>query len=270
VARWAWDVTPTRGGSDRILTLELQGLRPNGKPAGEQFLHDVAIAVNAQNKSIWARAGGALGVVDGIPLVVLIGVLGFFGYSAVRKRGRIGLAAERVAARLRGERRALKVFISYRRSDSGGYARNVYDTLAQRFGSEHVFYDVHSVAPGRDFVDVLNETLRKADVVLVVLGPTWAASTNDAGDRRIDDPSDYVRIEVESALVIRELLVIPVLVGGAKMPSEQTLPDSLKALTRRNATSLVDEHWRATLEALVDILRHLRDELERGHLTPST
>jgi photosystem II stability/assembly factor-like uncharacterized protein len=149
------------------------------------------------------------------------------------------------------------VFISYRRGDSGPYARNINDTLSARFGHERVFYDIDSIAPGRDFVDVLGEILNTANVLLVVIGPGWANVTDEQGGRRLDDPEDYVRLEVETALARPDLLVIPVLVGGAKMPAARSLPDTLAPLTRRNATSLTDEHWRATMDELIGILERV-------------
>src|SRR5436190_4239333 len=92
----------------------------------------------------------------------------------------------------------IRVFVSYRRSDSGAYARNMYDALTQHLGAQSVFYDIDSIAPGRDFVDVLGESLARADVLLVVIGPTWATCTDEDGERRLDDPNDYVRLEVQS------------------------------------------------------------------------
>jgi len=159
-----------------------------------------------------------------------------------------------------GPETSFHVFISYRRSDSGPYARNVYDALTQHFGEGSVFFDIDSIAPGRDFVDVLDETLTRADVLLVVMGPAWADVTDDGNDRRIDDPHDYVRLEVETALRSDHVRVIPVLVGGAKMPPANMLPESLASVTRRNAASLVDEHWRSTMDELVAVLERIRDE----------
>jgi hypothetical protein len=146
----------------------------------------------------------------------------------------------------------LNIFISYRRTDSRGDARSIYDALSRRFGREHVFFDIDSLKPGRDFIDALEETLDRATVMLVIIGPSWLTAADVHGQRRLDDPNDLVRIEVERSLLRgRELLIMPVLVGGAAMPDTDHMPPELRDLTRRQATSLIDEHWDTTLNALI-------------------
>ena len=157
--------------------------------------------------------------------------------------------------------RPFQIFISYRRGDSGPYARNLYDGLTQQFGEGSVFYDIDSIAPGRDFVEVLDDTLRRADVLLVVIGPSWLDVVDAQGARRLDDADDYVRLEVETALARRDLRVIPVLVGGAEMPAVDSVPEPLAPLCRRNAMSLIDDHWRSTMGELVDVLERVRSDL---------
>ena len=146
-----------------------------------------------------------------------------------------------------------RVFISYRRSDSSGHAGRIYDALCHRFGRDSIFFDVDSIAPGRDFVHALEDTLDQATVVLVVIGPGWVDAEDGSGGRRIDDPSDYVRREVAQALARGEdkLPVVPVLVNGATMPAEQALPSAISALPRRNAKSLFDEAFGPTMESLI-------------------
>ncbi len=117
------------------------------------------------------------------------------------------------------------VFISYRREDSGGYAGRIYDRLTSRLGRENVFFDVDAIPPGRDFVDVLSDRVGKCDALLAVIGKHWVASADGQNRRRLDDPSDFVRIEIEAALQ-RDVPVIPVLVDGAPMPQSGELPDA--------------------------------------------
>jgi ketosteroid isomerase-like protein len=138
------------------------------------------------------------------------------------------------------------VFVSYRREDSAGHAGRLYDALVARFGERSVFMDVE-LAPGIDFVDRITEAVGACDVLVVVIGPRWAAAPS-----RLDDPGDYVRLEVETALRRPDVRVVPALVAGARMPAPEDLPDSLRALTRRNAVELSDARWRYDTGRLAD------------------
>jgi hypothetical protein len=149
----------------------------------------------------------------------------------------------------------VKVFISYRRDDSEGHAGRMRDWLVRRFGEERVFQDVDSIDPGEDFVDKLGQKLAECDVVLAVIGRQWLTATDPGGFRRIDDPRDWVRLEIEMALE-RGVTIIPVLVRGAKMPGEADLPASLAPLARRNAIQ-IGPQWAADVE-------RLRDAIERA------
>src|SRR5919201_1232536 len=127
------------------------------------------------------------------------------------------------------------IFISYRRQDSPGYAGRLYDALAARLGEERVFIDVGAIEPGADFPQQINEAVRSCDVLLAVIGPEWATVTDARGRRRVDDPDDFVVIEVGTALREPDVKVIPVLVDGARMPMQDELPPALAALSRRQA-----------------------------------
>ncbi len=128
------------------------------------------------------------------------------------------------------------VFISYRREDSGGFAGRIY-RLTNRLGRKNVFFDVDAIPPGLDFVDVLSDRVGKCDALLAIIGKHWVSSADSQNGRRLDDPSDFVRIEIEAALK-RNVPVIPVLVDRAAMPQAGDLPDSLKKLTRRQAIEI--------------------------------
>src|SRR5262245_28389680 len=121
-----------------------------------------------------------------------------------------------------------KVFISYRRDDSSGFAHAVYRELLQHFPKDQLFMDVDTVEPGVDFVRVIEEAVSKCDVLVALIGKRWAIPSEDARSR-LDDPNDFVRLEISTALA-RDIRVIPVLVDGMKMPSEKLLPTSLKPL----------------------------------------
>ena len=145
---------------------------------------------------------------------------------------------------------------------SGGYAGRIYDRLTSRLGRENVFFDVDAIPPGRDFVDVLSERVGKCDALLAVIGKHWVASADGQNRRRLDDPGDFVRIEIEAALQ-RNVPVIPVLVDGAPMPQAGELPDSLKKLTRRQAIEISLTRFDSDAERLTDALSQLEDELRR-------
>jgi hypothetical protein len=131
-----------------------------------------------------------------------------------------------------------KIFISYRREDSIDIAGRIYDRLSTHFGRDSVFFDVDTIPLGIDFRNYLEDWIGRSDLVLVIIGPRWLDSRagGDAGTtgRRLDNPADFVRIEVASALA-RGIPVIPVLVGGATMPGPARLPDSLADLAFRHA-----------------------------------
>jgi hypothetical protein len=130
-----------------------------------------------------------------------------------------------------------KVFISYRRSDSIDICGRIYDRLVRDFGERNVFKDVDNIPFGVDFVEYLDDQVKECTVLLAVIGPKWVDVEDDKGRRRIADPNDFVRIEIESALK-RNILVVPLLVGGAGMPSVEDLPESLQPLTRRNGIEI--------------------------------
>jgi tetratricopeptide (TPR) repeat protein len=126
-----------------------------------------------------------------------------------------------------------KLFISYRREDSIAITGRIYDRLVQKFGETSVFMDVDSISPGADFRQVLREAVSKCDVCMVMIGEQWLEARQH-GIRRLDDPHDYVRIEIEAALT-REIPVVPVLIGQTPIPSADTLPPTLAKLVDHNA-----------------------------------
>jgi len=129
------------------------------------------------------------------------------------------------------------VFISYRRDDTAWPAARLYDLLAARLGRDRVFKDVDDIEPGQDFVARLNAAVADCDAVLVLIGRHWVTITDDSGRRRLDDPRDFVRLEVASALAGGKL-VVPILVDGAEMPRAESLPPDLAPLTRRQAVEI--------------------------------
>ena len=126
----------------------------------------------------------------------------------------------------------------YRRADSEEMVDRIYDTLAAAFGEAAVFRDIDAIPPGVDFPTYIQESLRECPVILVFIGKEWANCTDDRGGRRIEDPDDHVRIEVETALSLPGSRVIPIFVKHAQIPGEEELPESLRALRRRNGITV--------------------------------
>ena len=148
------------------------------------------------------------------------------------------------------------IFISYRRSDSQGEAGRLFDDLANHFGEQSVFMDVAAIEAGRDFRKAIEEGVAKCGVLLVMIGLEWLDAEDEAGTRRLNDPSDFVRIETASALK-RDIPVIPVLVRGARMPSAEQLPPELKELAYRNCIELTHARWKSDVQLLTEALRRL-------------
>lgn len=130
----------------------------------------------------------------------------------------------------------IQIFISYRRADSPEAAGRIYDRLKSHFGEKQVFFDIDSIPPGIDFRKYIIESVSKCDVLIVIIGERWFAK-DDNGVSRLEDPSDFVRIEIEAALK-RGIPVIPVPVGSAKEPTEAELPANIKDLHYRNASEV--------------------------------
>jgi uncharacterized membrane protein YhaH (DUF805 family) len=141
------------------------------------------------------------------------------------------------------------VFLNYRREDSSGTAGRLFDALSQRLSGVRVFMDVEGMEPGVDFVSVLEEKLVGCDYFLAVVGPHWANSRAENGSRRLDDPNDLVRLEIETALR-RGIRVVPVLVDGASMPQVAELPASLRGFATRNAVIVTHPNFASNVTDL--------------------
>ncbi|HEY3339327.1 MAG TPA: glycerophosphodiester phosphodiesterase family protein [Propionicimonas sp.] len=130
-----------------------------------------------------------------------------------------------------------RIFISYRRQETSWPARQLYEVLVGRFGAESVFKDVDDIDPGDDFVERITEAVASCDVLLALIGNQWLTMTDVEGRRRLDNPEDFVRLELTAALS-RGVRVVPILVDGAAMPRAEQLPPDLVALTRRQAVEI--------------------------------
>jgi uracil-DNA glycosylase len=147
-----------------------------------------------------------------------------------------------------------RVFINYRRQDSEGYVGRLFDHLVQHLKREEVFMDVDSIPPGADFVQVLDEAVMACDVFIAVIGPAWSDAKDEAGERRLEQWNDFVRIEIASALK-HDKRIIPVLVGQAKMPRPDQLPEDIRSLARRNAVPLSHLHFAGDVQKLAGVIK---------------
>jgi formylglycine-generating enzyme required for sulfatase activity len=145
------------------------------------------------------------------------------------------------------------IFISYRRVDSEGYAGRIYDRLQTCFGVNRVFMDITNISVGENFADAINQAIGSCGVVIVVIGPRWCSVLDEMGRKRLDDPNDFVRVEVQAALD-RDVLIVPVLVKGVKMPKSLDLPIDLRDLSLYQAIELRHRHFDADFFDLVVML----------------
>jgi len=148
----------------------------------------------------------------------------------------------------------VQVYLSYRRNDVGGYAGRLADALRQRLGAKSIFQDVTAIPLGQAFTAVIDRALDESDVVLAVIGPGWLTASTPEGRPRLLEPDDFVRLEVARALQ-REVRVVPVLVGGARLPTAAALPEDLQGLVERQGIVLRDESWYQDVESLARSLR---------------
>ena len=146
------------------------------------------------------------------------------------------------------------IFISYRRSDSQGESGRLFDDLIRQFGKDAVFMDVVGIDAGRDFRQAIDDSVQSCSVVLAMLGPLWLEAGDEQGSRRLDDETDYVRLEIAAALR-RDIPVVPVLLRGAKMPRSEQLPGEIADLAYRNAVELTHARWKSDMQVLIKALR---------------
>jgi TIR domain len=146
------------------------------------------------------------------------------------------------------------IFISYRREDTEGHAGRLFEDLRAAFGDDSVFMDVAGIEPGKDFRKVIDTKVASCSVLLCLIGRHWLGVKDTKGRSRLDDPADFVRLETGSALR-RDISVVPVLVHGATMPTQDDLPADLKELAFRNGVELTHARWDSDMQVLITALR---------------
>lgn len=157
---------------------------------------------------------------------------------------------------------ALKnAFISYRRADTKNLTHSLYKDLIREFSEQQIFMDVDDIQPGTDFVEEINKKLKDTHAMVVMIGPQWTTLENKDGQRRLFEPNDFVRIEVEQALK-KKIKVFPVLVDNAVMPAEHELPMSIKSLSRLHALSLSSKDFNYQQHQVQQIIKSLAPVLD--------
>ncbi|PQO41038.1 toll/interleukin-1 receptor domain-containing protein [Blastopirellula marina] len=147
-----------------------------------------------------------------------------------------------------------KVFISYRRDDSSDASGRIYDRLVRDLGPANVFMDVDNIPPGVDFSEHIRKTVQKCSVLLAIINRTWLDG-KDGKSRRINDPEDFVRIEIEQALGQKATTVIPVLLHGTAMPAAADLPADMQRLAVLNAKKIDHHSFHQDLDPLVNYIK---------------
>lgn len=156
-----------------------------------------------------------------------------------------------------------RIFLNYRRDVDFHPAQRIFERLETEFGRDNLFMDIEGyIKPGDDFAQKLRETIATCDVLLVVIGRGWIEARDRDGKRRLDSTSDFVRIEIVSALA-QDKRVIPVLVDNATIPHQDLLPDPLKKLVGRHAVQLSNERFSVDCNRLMSQLRELLIDEEK-------
>ena len=241
--------------------------------SGATFLFGMMISLR---KPLARRTGFAVIAVI-LPTAVLFGLLAYvspesawvFTAWSIALLGYVAFATHRLVRWPTGTLSdeppsSLGIFISYRRQDTLETVGRILDHLSQAFERERLFLDVDRQAAGDDYRTVISRALAQSEVVLVVIGMEWLDAATREGRRRLDDPDDMVRIEIETALE-RNLRVVPVLVEGASVPPPARLPVSLQPLSFRTAMQLrPDPDFETDLLRLVDALRGTQEDEGRA------
>ena len=227
---WVFEVIPRKSGM-QVLTLSVAARYRFSD--GEVIPKDYPVKTKQVQVLVSDEDSFDILIVTGIAVVLVVLLLGILW--------------------LRRRNGAARIFVSYRRDDSGGWVRGLHDRLAEHFGDRQVFMDLQDIKPGFDFVTALHRSLKETRVVLVIIGRRWLENEATNGSRRLDDPKDWVRLEVAAAISSGKR-VIPVLVDGADMPAANQLPGELQALCRFQAVKLHPDQFSSGVQVLIEAI----------------
>ena len=148
------------------------------------------------------------------------------------------------------------IFICYRREDTAGWTGRLHSDLQEALDDVNIFRDIDAIPPGVKFDEYIAQAVGSCDVLIAMIGPQWLTVKDAHGVRRLDDPDDFIRLEIATCLQ-RDIRVIPALVGGGRMPADDELPEDIRALARRQAYELSDSRWAADANKLIAALAPL-------------
>ncbi len=147
------------------------------------------------------------------------------------------------------------IFINYRKDDSNWNALALYQELQKYFSKDQIFKDFNAISPGDDFVVSINSALQSCDVLLVLIGKSWLQMKDEDGTRRLEDPNDFVRLEIAKALD-RNIKVVPVLLDRTPMPRAEDLPENLQSLCRRQFVEIDPTRFEDDVRKLAEAIRN--------------
>jgi hypothetical protein len=244
--KWSWFVNAKKEGIQKLSLVIYRLVKYEDKEdwrVVETYKADIQIRVTLLNR---IRAMNWAWIVG--PIVALLAIAAFRRWYDPRKP-KIDSKGSGAVREISGH-----IFISYRRSDSADIVGRIYDRLVQEFGRDAIFKDVDSIPLGIDFKGYLDRTLSECNLLLAIIGDRWLDATDADGKRRLEDPSDFVRIEIESALE-QGIAVIPLLVRSAQMPDEEDLPAGLRKLVYRNGIPIrPDPDFHRDMDRLISAL----------------
>lgn len=231
---WQWAITPTQAGyGDLLISIDL--VIDGQMRSFPVYQAKIKIVASAEESA--AAVPFSVGLWELLVLLLVV----------------VALVAAWWWFRYKRHQQWADVFISYRRADSAGFTISLYKELNAVF-RHRIFKDIDSIPPGADFRREIENRLTDCRIVVVVIGRQWASIANEAGQKRLFDPQDFVRLEVATALA-QNKVVVPVLVDGAAMPTATDLPEDLKALAFLNALNLPHDNWDAGVERLVKFVQ---------------
>jgi hypothetical protein len=254
--QWSWTVTPLKPGSHSLLLKLSYVLSENG-PENLLDSYPANVEVIASPVQRLQLNWGWLAAFLGTILLIIALWIGLHRLNQIDRQQ----PAEQEQASIRRSKgtgitvaNGGNIFISYRRSDSADITGRIYDRLISEFDEACVFKDVDSIPLGADFKKYLDVKVSECKALLAIIGSTWVACRDEADRKRLDDPDDFVRVEIESALK-RDIPVIPLLVQGAQMPEEMDLPPALQKLVYQNGMPIrPDPDFHNDMDRLISAL----------------